>query len=67
MNRFHIIFLTGAREFLLGLDEKARDKIVFNTRKATVKNDRELLKKLRGEIWEFRTMFNKQHFRVFAF
>lgn len=67
MNRFEVIFLTEAREFLLGLDEKAREKIVFNTRKAKVKNDREIFKKLKGEIWEFRTLFNKKHFRLFAF
>ena len=26
-----------------------------------------MFKKLKGEIWEFRTLFNKTHFRVFAF
>ena len=67
MNQFQVIFLTEAREFLLVLDEKAREKIVFNTRKAKVKNDRELFKKLKGEIWEFRTLYNKKHFRLFAF
>ncbi len=25
------------------------------------------VKKLQGEIWEFRTLFNKTHFRIFAF
>jgi len=26
-----------------------------------------LFKKLKGEIWEFRTLFKKTHFRLFAF
>lgn len=65
--KFNVIFLTEAREFLLKLDEKARDKIIFNIDKAQIKNDNELFKKLKGEIWEFRTLFNKKNFRIFAF
>lgn len=67
MEKFEIIFLTEAREFLLSLDEKSRDKIIFNLDKAKIKTDSKLLKKLKGDIWEFRTLFNKTHFRVFAF
>jgi len=26
-----------------------------------------LFKKLKGEIWEFRTLYNKTHYRIFAF
>lgn len=59
--------MTEAREFLLQLDEKSRDKIIFNIDKAKVKNDNEIFKKLKGEIWEFRTLFNKTHFRIFSF
>lgn len=67
MSKFEVIFLTEAREFLLMLDEKSRDKIIFNIDKAKIKNDNELFKKLKGEIWEFRTLYNKTHFRIFAF
>src|SRR5690554_1691200 len=67
MKRFEVIFLTEAREFLLQLDEKSRDKIIFNIDKAKIKTDNELFKKLKGEIWEFRTLFNKSYYRVFAF
>jgi len=67
MKRFDVVFLTEAREFLLGLDEKSRDKIIFNIDKAKIRTDSDLLKKLRGEIWEFRTLFNKTHFRIFTF
>ena len=67
MTKFEVIFLTEAREFLLDLDEKSRDKIIFSIDKAKIKNDNELFKKLKGEIWEFRTLFNKTYFRLFAF
>lgn len=67
MDKFKVIFLTEAREFLIELDEKSRDKIIFNIDKSKVKNDNELFKKLKGEIWEFRTLFNKTYYRVFAF
>ena len=67
MKKFDVIILTEAREFLLTLDEKSRDKIIFNIDKAKIKKDNDLFKKLKGEIWEFRTLFNKTHFRIFAF
>ena len=62
-----MLFLTEARDFLLHLDLKSRDKIIFNIDKAKIKTDKELFKKLKDEIWEFRTLFNKSHYRIFAF
>ena len=56
-----------AREFLAGLDNKARDKIIFNIDRAKIHNDKELFKKLTKEIWEFRTLYNKTHYRLFVF
>ena len=67
MHKFNLIFLTEAREFLLHIDEKSRDKIIFNIDKSKIKNDNELFKKLKGEIWKFRTLYNKTYFRIFAF
>ena len=67
VDKFKVIFLTEAREFLLELDEKSRDKIIFNIDKSKIKNDNELFKKLKDEIWEFRTLYNKTYFRIFAF
>lgn len=52
---------------MLGLNIKSRDKIIFNIDKAKIKTDNELFKKLKGEIWEFRTLYNKTHYRIFAF
>jgi phage-related protein len=65
--KFRVEFLEEAKEFLDGLDEKARDKIVYNIWKVRSINDKELFKKLQDEIWEFRTNFNKTHYRLFAF
>lgn len=67
MEKFKVLFLTEARDFLLALDEKSRDKIIFNIDKSKVKNDNELFKKLKGEIWEYRTLYSKTYYRIFAF
>lgn len=65
--KFRVQFLVDAAEFIDKLDEKARDKVIYNIQKARVSNDKELFKKLKGEIWEFRTLYNKTHYRLFAF
>jgi phage-related protein len=65
--RFKVLFLQEAADFLDGLDPKSREKIIFNIRKAQVSNDHELFKKLNDEIWEFRTLFKKTKYRLFAF
>jgi phage-related protein len=65
--RFNVEFLEEAKEFLDGLEEKARIKIIYNITKARFSTDKELFKKLTGDIWEFRTLYNKTYFRLFAF
>ncbi len=65
--KFQVQFLEEAADFLDNLEEKTREKIYYNIKKAQVTNDRELFKKLNNEIWEFRTLFNKTHYRLFAF
>ena len=65
--KFRVEFLEEAKTFLDSLDEKSRDKIVYNIWKARSTNDKELFKKLQDEIWEFRTKYNKSYFRLFAF
>jgi len=57
--KFKVQLLEEAVEFLDSLDEKAREKIIYNIRKAQVTSDKSLFKKLTDEIWEFRTLFNK--------
>lgn len=65
--KFRIDFLDDAKEFLDRLDEKSREKIIYNVWKARFTNDKELFKKLQDEIWEFRTKYNKTYYGLFAF
>lgn len=65
--KFKVRFLEEAVKFLDNLDEKTRDKIIYNITKAKMSNDKELFKKLTDTIWEFRTFFKKKHYRLFAF
>ena len=64
---FKVIFLEDAKKFLDSLDDKPRDKIVYNIWKSKSIKDDELLKKLEDDIWEFRTLYNKIAYRLFAF
>ena len=65
--KFKVEFLEPAFEFLETLDQKSKEKVLYNIWKSRTKNDNELFKKLDGEIWEFRTLYNKQYIRLFAF
>ncbi len=65
--KFQIIFLKEAFEYLQSLDLKHSSKILYNIRKAQVKNDPELFKKLNDEIWEFRTLYQGFQYRLLAF
>ena len=65
--KFKVELLEEANEFLNGLNEKARDKIIYNIRKSQVVNDNQLFKKLNENVWEFRTLHNKTKYRLFAF
>ncbi len=65
--KFKVIFLEDAAIFIDNLDESVRNKIIYNVTKAKYSNDKELFKKLNAEIWEFRTLFKKTHYRLFAF
>ena len=65
--KFDVIFLEQAIEFIEKLDSKTRNKIFYNIDKAKLINDPKLFKKLKDEIWEFRTKYNGIQFRLFAF
>ena len=64
---FKVEFLKEASEFLDTIEGKAREKIIYNIWKAQATNDKVLFRKLNNEIWEFRTLFKKTHYRLFAF
>ncbi len=64
---FEIELLPDAIEFLENLDDKTREKIYYNIKKAQFVNDNELFKKLNDFIWEFRTLYNSKAYRLFSF
>ncbi len=65
--RFKVLLLEDVWEFLDTLEEKSKEKILYNIDKSRYANDSELFKKLDDEIWEFRTIYNKTYYRIFAF
>lgn len=65
--RFDVVFLAEALSFISSLDEKAREKIIYNVDKSKYLSDPKLFKKLDDEIWEFRTEYRKLQYRLFAF
>jgi len=65
--KFEVIFLEQAIFFLQSLDLKTRKKIYYNIDKASYGLDPKLFKKLDDEIWEFRTKYMGQQYRLFAF
>ena len=56
-----------AMDFLDDLDDKTREKVLFNIWKSRETNDPELFKKLTNEIWEFRTRYKGKQIRLLAF
>lgn len=67
IEKFNVLFLEEAAHFIDNLEEKVRDKVIYNIQKAKFSNDNELFKKLKGEIWEFRSLYDKTQYRLFAF
>ena len=67
-SRFKVKLSNEAQEFLDGLPNKVREKIISNIRKSTFVLDPDLFKKLDDtDIWEFRTFYNKTKYRRLAF
>ena len=67
MGFFETKFLEEAEEFISHLDPKTIRKIFYNIDLAEQTNDPKLFKKLRNDIWEFRTMFAGVQIRLLAF
>jgi phage-related protein len=53
--------------FMDGIEDKAREKMYYNIRKAQQVNDNEIFKKLNEYIWEFRCFNQNISYRFFAF
>jgi phage-related protein len=67
MRKFRTIFLEEIIDFFEAIPDKARIKILFNIDKAQQWNDPQLFKKRTTEIWEFRTKYESQQYRLLAF
>ena len=65
--KFEVELLPEAVEFLENIDHKAREKVYYNIKKAQFVNNNELFKKLNEFIWEFRTLYNGNAYRLFSF
>ena len=65
--KFAVLLLDEVWEFLDNLEIKPKEKIIYNIDKSKFVNDNEIFKKLDDEIWEFRTLYNKTYYRIFAF
>lgn len=64
---FETRFLEEADKFIAKLDRKAAKKIFYNIDIAEQTNDPRLFKKLKNEIWEFRTLYAGAQIRLLAF
>lgn len=64
-----VLFTDEAAEFLRTIPQQARDKFTYNIgRIKGGERNNEIFKKLENtEIWEFRTLYNKIAYRLFAF
>lgn len=67
--KFRVVYTDEASSFLEALPAKVRNKIFYNVQKVSQGvMDKELFKKLEeSEIWEFRTLFNGNYYRLLAF
>ena len=65
--KFEIIILEEAWEFLNKQGGKAKDKILYNLDKSKYVTDPKLFKKLDNDIWEFRTKYLKLQYRLLSF
>ena len=65
--KFEVILLKEVWELLDTLEEKVKDKILYNLEKSKYVNDPKLLKKLDDDIWEFRSKYRKLHYRLLSF
>ena len=68
-NVFRLVLTDEAKIFIDSLPEAASYKIYYNIKRvAGGERNKEIFKKLENtEIWEFRTLYSKTAYRLFAF
>lgn len=68
--KFKLFLTEGAQTFLESLPYDAKEKISYNIRRVlSGEKNNELFKKMENSdgIWEFRTLYRKMAYRLFAF
>lgn len=65
--KYNVILLEEVWDLLDSIEEKAKEKILYNLDKSRYVNDSELFKKLNNDIWEFRTKYSKTYYRILSF
>jgi len=67
--KFTLLLMKDAEDFLRSIPDNAKDKIYYNIYKIQMgERDSEIFKKLgESDIWEFRTLYDKKAYRLFAF
>ena len=66
---FRVVLASEAVSFLENIPRSAADKMNYNIHRVMAgERNREIFKKLENsEIWEFRALYNKTAYRLFAF
>ena len=67
MKYFEIEYLEEAERFIRNQHPKIKAKIYYNIQIAEQTNNHALFKKLKNDIWEFRTSYFGMQFRLLAF
>lgn len=67
MKYFETQFMKEAEEFIALLDPKTIQKLLYHIELAEHTNDSKLFKKIKHDIWEFRSSYNGLQIRLFAF
>ena len=67
MRYFETKFLEEVEEFIAKFDQKTARKIIYNIDLAEQTNDPRLFKKIKNDIWEFRTKYAGLQIRLLAF
>jgi len=66
MVKYEVQFLEPAKVFLDKLDNKSREKVIFNIWKSRETNDPQLFKKLTGNIRALLLIHSHQYFQSFS-
>ena len=66
---FRLVLTSEAKDFIANLPEPVAEKIRYNIHRVMLgERNKELFKKLDNtDIWEFRTLYNRIAYRLFAF